>query len=342
MTGKTGLFPGFRIPSNSAGNWKRKGVARLQGSSTDIETANLRIELQQLKDQVKELQAKLSLICEARELVNERFRWSQLPEAKRTQVLNLIDMHRNTIGLKETLAALAISRTRYKNWRRLERCPLPAEKRSCVTRRVNRLTVKERKTMVLLVTFKKYVHFSIKALALYTQRKKILFANRQTWYRYIHQNGWVRPYAGRRRKPYLKGIQAKVPNQIWHIDLSYYKLSNGETCFIQAIIDNFSRYVLAWKVTKLIAALNTVNLLRLAVSRSIQLGFFPAEQVYMDSGTENVNHEVSAFLVTQEQMKRVLAKVDVHFSNARFETLFRSMAPDEFTRQVAVTAHFSI
>lgn len=41
------------------------------------------------------------------------------------------------------------------------------------------------------------------------------------------------------------GIRADHPNEIWHLDVSYFILPDKSKCFIQAIIDNYSRYVIA-------------------------------------------------------------------------------------------------
>ena len=50
--------------------------------------------------------------------------------------------------------------------------------------------------------------------------------------------------------PYLlKGIEATRPNQVWSTDITYVKLKHGYA-YLVAIMDWYSRYVLAWKISK--------------------------------------------------------------------------------------------
>lgn len=49
--------------------------------------------------------------------------------------------------------------------------------------------------------------------------------------------------------PYLlKGVQVIRPNQVWSTDITYIRLLHG-FCYLMAIIDWFSRYVLSWRLS---------------------------------------------------------------------------------------------
>jgi transposase InsO family protein len=68
----------------------------------------------------------------------------------------------------------------------------------------------------------------------------------------------------RKQKFYKKdkiGLRASEPNQIWHIDVSQILFIGGRVFYFQAIIDNFSRYILAWSLNKEISAEHTVGLI---------------------------------------------------------------------------------
>jgi hypothetical protein len=58
------------------------------------------------------------------------------------------------------------------------------------------------------------------------------------------------------------GIRALEPNQICHVDVSVFRIMNGAKVYTQAIIDNASRYVLAWEVTQTYGGANTKHLSR--------------------------------------------------------------------------------
>jgi transposase InsO family protein len=46
-----------------------------------------------------------------------------------------------------------------------------------------------------------------------------------------------------------------MPNEVWHIDVTEVKTINNETVYTQIVYDNFSRYVIAWKVISEISGL---------------------------------------------------------------------------------------
>lgn len=57
------------------------------------------------------------------------------------------------------------------------------------------------------------------------------------------------PYKGHLVYPYLlKGLTITRPNQVWSIDITYVKLISG-FCYLVAIIDWFSRYVISWRLS---------------------------------------------------------------------------------------------
>jgi putative transposase len=41
------------------------------------------------------------------------------------------------------------------------------------------------------------------------------------------------------------GIRADAPNELWHIDVTIIKLIDGTKAYLHAVIDNFSRRILA-------------------------------------------------------------------------------------------------
>jgi len=105
---------------------------------------------------------------------------------------------------------------------------------------------------------KRVHHFSINSLAMFAKRQELVFASVSAWYRIVREFNLRRP--GVRiypPKPKI-GIRALEPNQIWHVDVSVFRIMNGAKVYIQAIIDNASRYVLAWEVTQTSVALHSL------------------------------------------------------------------------------------
>jgi transposase InsO family protein len=153
----------------------------------------------------------------------------------------------------------------------------------------------------------------------------MVFASATAWYRIVREFNLRRP--GVRvypPKPKI-GIRALEPNQIWHVDVSVFRIMNGAKIYIQAIIDNASRYVLAWQVTQNRGGANTKALIENALEVANRVSAkVTVPNLFADDGTENQNKDVDS-LVESGQIIRTIAQIDVEFSNSMIEALFRSL-----------------
>jgi len=112
-------------------------------------------------------------------------------------------------------------------------------------------------------------------------------------------------------------VRAKAPDEIWHIDTSTIRLVDGRKVWLHAVIDNFSRRILAWRVAERFEIANAVAILEEAVGNAVSGDDRPT--VMADGGVENFNGEVDA-LVGDGLLSRVRALVDVRFSNSMIES----------------------
>jgi putative transposase len=92
--------------------------------------------------------------------------------------------------------------------------------------------------------------------------------------------------------------------------------------YLHAVIDNFSRRILAWRVADTFAPVNSVAVL-LAASRGVPPSA-TTPVVLADAGVENVNAEVDD-LITMGVLRRVLAFTELRFSNSMIEAWWRSL-----------------
>lgn len=66
-------------------------------------------------------------------------------------------------------------------------------------------------------------------------------------------------------RPYLiRGLKIDRPNQLWEIDITYIPMKKG-FMYLTAIIDVFSRYVVAWHVFNSLDAENSLSVLKTAI-----------------------------------------------------------------------------
>ena len=118
------------------------------------------------------------------------------------------------------------------------------------------------------------------------------------------------------------GIRASVPNEIWHIDTTVIRLLDGTRAYLHAVIDNFSRRVLASTVSERFDPANTVAILIEAARSMAPAGTQPT--VLADAGVENANAKIDE-LIDSGVLRRVLAQTEIAFSNSMIESWWRSL-----------------
>ena len=69
---------------------------------------------------------------------------------------------------------------------------------------------------------------------------------------------YIRPYL-------LRGLEITRPNQVWEIDITYIAMAKG-FMYLTAIIDAYSRYVVAWDIFNSLDAENTLAVLKTAIA----------------------------------------------------------------------------
>jgi putative transposase len=165
-------------------------------------------------------------------------------------------------------------------------------------------------------------HMSLRALALHAQRIRKIFVSPSAWYRLVRIAGWRRP---RNRvypaKPKI-GIRAKAPGELLHLDVTIIKLLDGTRAYLHAVIDNYSRRILSWTLEDRLGSGGTCQIVREAAVQLINRS--GVTTIVADSGSENVNGEVDE-LLKDEALTRVLAQVEVTFSNSMIEAFWRSL-----------------
>jgi putative transposase len=172
----------------------------------------------------------------------------RVPEANDKQrLLKAIAKARSIIRLEVILGWINLSRSRYYSWLGSQKCCLN-DLPSCPKTHPKQLTERERSEIQTMTCSPDYRHLSTSGLARLAARLGRAFVSPSTWCRIARAAGWRRP---RQRvypaKPKI-GVRAGTPNQIWHLDTSVLRLLDGSRIYLHAIIDNFSRRILAWQV----------------------------------------------------------------------------------------------
>ena len=102
-----------------------------------------------------------------------------------------------------------------------------------------------------------YRHVPIGTLAVLAQRLGKVWASPSTWYRLVRKFGWRRPRLRVHPAKPKVGLRTTRADEVWHIDTTVIRLLDGTRAYLHAVIDNFSRRILAWRVADTCAPVNS-------------------------------------------------------------------------------------
>jgi putative transposase len=135
--------------------------------------------------------------------------------------------------------------------------------------------------------------------------------------------GTSRPAPGHRIYPYrLRGVTIERPNQVWAADITYIPMARG-FLYLVAIIDWFSRAVLAWRLSNTMDAMFCVEVLEMALAR-----FGEPEIFNTDQGAQFT----SAFFTGRLEAAGIAISMDGRgrwLDNVFVERLWRSLRYEE-------------
>jgi putative transposase len=99
---------------------------------------------------------------------------------------------------------------------------------------------------------------------------------------------------GHRIYPYLlRGVEIVRPDHVWSTDITYVPMANG-FMYLTAVIDWYSRYVLAWQLSNTLDALFCID----ALERALQKG--QPEIFNTDQGSQFTSEGFTSILETAE------------------------------------------
>jgi len=318
-TGDVSVATDPGVPRSTARGWLRREPPRIVGLDIlDRNTAELEYEVIRLRRRVRRLSAVVSLLVSVVRVSDFHLDEAHITDPRsRAALLSAAERARRVLNTSNVLRILHISASRYSSWIRADRGCAIEGKAMCPRSASNQLTPDEVRIICEMATAERYRHVPTSRLAVLAQRLGKVFASPSTWYSLVRDQGWERPR--RRLHPHTPtvGVRATKPDETWHIDTSIVRLVDGSKVWLHAVIDNFSRKVLAWRVAERFETANAVAVLREAVSSAVSVQDAP--QLVADGGIENFNAGVDE-LVGLGLLRRVRALVDIRFSNSMIES----------------------
>jgi putative transposase len=257
------------------------------------------------------------------------------------KVVDAINRAKKTIGIKRGIKLFSISRSTYKTWamEAYFHCGHSLSK-LCSNAYPQQLTPKEVHRMHRMLSDERYLHWPIVSVAYFSMKNYKVKAHPNTWYKYARLMHLKRKKKRKIIKIYDDGVRAQAPNEKWHADITEFKTADGNIAYIYLVMDNFSRFITSWRISKRIC-----GKLRLETfEETIHLaGFKPlknkeektnAAQLIVDGGSENNNKIVNRF-IDKYPVSKIVALKDILKSNSMIESVNKLIKYDYLhTKQI--------
>jgi putative transposase len=323
-TGDVTVATRLGVPRSTARGWLRAAPTVVVCLDVaDLTEPELRQEVLQLRRRVQKLTALLRLALALLRTSGFRLAGARLPDGRaKMRILRAVDLARDYLPLQAALRFLRVSPSQFHAWRRRQRACALDDRASCPRTSPSRLTPTEVRAIEDMVTLPEYRHVPTGTLAVLAQRLGKVWASPSTWYRLARQNGWRRPRLRVHPAKPKTGLRTTHANEMWHIDTTVIRPLDGTRAYLHAVIDNFSRRILAWRVADTCAPVNSVTVLLEASRAATASDITPV--VLADAGVENVNAQGDALIETGV-LRRLLAFTELRFSNSMTEAWWRSL-----------------
>jgi putative transposase len=318
-TGNIALAMKYGVPRSTARSWLKQPDREV--IALDIFTSDLTVlqqEVVRLQRRLARLKALLRLILVIVKLSGFNFDRCRLPDgATKKRLLRAIDRSRTHMLLRTILRVIGLSPARFHRWNQDRLCQLD-DSVSCPKSSPHRLTVQEVSIIRKMAESPDYRHVNTGVLAKMAQRLGKVYASTASWYRLVRTHRWRGPRSRVYPTKQKCGIRAAKTNEIWHVDTTMIRLLDGNRAYLHAIIDNFSRRILAWNVAESFDPSITDKLFVRAFDGTQD----SKPTLLVDGGIENFNSTVEQ-LVNADKIKRVLAQTEIQFSNSMIESWWR-------------------
>jgi putative transposase len=323
-TGDVTVATDLGVPRSTARGWLGKAPKVVVSLDvTDLKASELQQEVLKLRRRVRKLAALLRLALALLRSSGCTLTHERLPDGRaKIRILRAVDRARAFVPLRALLRFLRLFPSRFHAWRRRQLACALDDQSSCPHTSPHRLSPLEVRTSKDMVTALEYRHVPTGTLAVLAQRLGKVWASPSTWYHLVRKFGWRRPRLRVHPAKPKVGLRTTRADEMWHIDTTVIRLLDGTRAYLHAVIDNFSRRILAWRVVDTFAPVNSVAVLLDASRGATSSDTTPV--VLADAGVENVNAQVDA-LISTGVLRRMLALTELKFSNSMIEAWWRSL-----------------
>jgi transposase InsO family protein len=190
------------------------------------------------------------------------------PAAEKLEIIRLVE--RSHLPVRRTLARIGVPATTFYRWydRYREHGPEGLEDRSPKPSRVwNRIPEPVRERLLTLAL--EAPELSPRELAVHFTDQEKYFVSEASVYRLLKAHDLITSPAFvvvKAAEAFTE--QTTAPNQLWQTDFTYLKVIGWGWFYLSTILDDFSRYIVAWKLCANMRAGDVTDTLELALAGS--------------------------------------------------------------------------
>ena len=308
-----------QIPRSNIHRWKSEGPDKYLAFDHNLQghdEYNLIREFSRHKTAQRIFAAYVRIIKTALSFAHALPGFHKIVKEHRKQIVEIIIRARPYLGLQKSLRFFNLSVSTFRQWsiQSFTDCfhSLTHTCNRVYPTQLSRPQVEMLRKSLLDPAFQ---YWPISSIALHMLRNNILALSLNTWYKYAHKLGIIRPRPGSRRKKNAISVRALRPHQLWHADITSFVTADHVRHFIYLVADNFSRKILSWKVANIVKAAFRQDSIRQALENAARQDH--RVTIITDGGPENDLHSLLNDLSCPVDHKKAL--VDVQYSNSLIE-----------------------
>jgi transposase InsO family protein len=176
-----------------------------------------------------------------------------MSSAEKASILNQVESQLRR--KRQALAEIGVPRSTYYRWRQSR----PGSRR----RPWNRITPREEAQ--ILVVAREYAELSSRQLSAWITDNEDFAVSESTVYRMLRREGLVKRQEVRLAAAKEYHTKTTRPHQMWATDACYFRVVGWGYYYLVTLMDDYSRFILAWKLQKDMSAHSLIEVVQEAV-----------------------------------------------------------------------------
>jgi putative transposase len=223
------------------------------------------------------------------------------PASEKTEIISIVEQ--SHLSVRKTLEQIGVPRATFYRWYEQYQTggPEALEDRPSQPSRVWNRIPDDVRTQIIDLALEQ-PELSPRELAVRFTDTKAYFVSEATVYRLLKAHDLITSPAFIVMKAANEfKDKTTAPNQMWQTDFTYFKITGWGWYYLSTILDDFSRYVIAWKLCTTMKAEDVTDTLELALTASgcDQVHVRHKPRLLSDNGSSYISEELAEWLAEQ-------------------------------------------